>query len=1558
MTAPTVDNSRLIDWHKLEELPDSLAWEEGKALVVNSTEDGYDFQERDLWGLSNVDIENPVGGEAILYNASTELWENTEIPGGWDMLKSTYDPNNKSADAFSMGNMDETATEKIMTFSERTKLASVESWAEANTVDSVNGEIWDVILDADDISDTTTVNKYTTASDISKLAWIEDEAQKIYSWVDTEANILALDPFTYIGQTWWSNDVQVPYKAIQKIDLTYAWQQVGLKYNNDTDSFCLSTTQDSQTQNLWQEVFILAYNNNWSGAIQGQEPEVFLSIGAKAWEESFQNVVKVVASDLEEWAVYWINTTNLMPWDHWKVATYWEVRDCNTSSWNMDDILYVDGSIAWKLTNVRPDVNIFPIGRVLKSGSTDGIFFVNTVAWSRVDTETVAVGVKPAYFTGEPTGAFYEARVDDLWTIPTVTQNILCPDNTTVGIWTDSVTEVFPDWVTINAWFRDGQIEYSINSWGWEERLYMEVYEADSLWVPIDSGITTEPVGDLWVRPIAVLVSSLLNSDTWDIFKEKVRGLLENNYTLSAGSLLRFHILAEKVGTAWGNKSFTIYQGSDHDTFINSINNITIDDVSWLEEALEEKLQWKYPYILGTYPANIITSDNAYLMVSNKETSDYPFPTPVWEPAYLMDTASFSDASSTSVVHSGHKYTFTEAWYLSQLRVWVPELSGTTNYRFNIVDVTDPVNPIYRSIPEPVLTENAWTVIAANRTLITTGTELIVYVDALNSNSNSQVTWGWTFNWTSNSTAPSAEGWNRTSNNNIVRIDKTDLDTVDRSTELQGIIAWSEIQFVDTLSPTNSLVYETISAPVDQWTYYEYSVFLRNSNGNISSTTNCTMTATIPVPSVTKYSQEAGFWTGNQPDFASVEGFLQYDGVNQPWNTDVWFGIDIRFQKLETSPDWDFMSSSGITSSGWGWAWWDASWGNILWTLSDQTDLQAALDDKVNKMSSAIDNRIIRANWVDGDEVQISQLLIENDGTLTAPNDTLMFNSTTGKASFFGAADSYGLNVKGSWLNARMSFQWGAWDNPWVQLQNDTSWDKRVLWRLNESGSNGTEMQWYTRDSATQNLNLNMVLQDDGTLNAKEGVVVDWELSVWGNTINTLLWDIAFGKSIPEKKVDISASWWAISASNSWDGIRLVDSSSTNTSPSVSIIGKRSDTNWSRVFSGQIALAWNYTNWAVQNNKVLGNIIFGWNHTDGTEGNIKYWAGIYWVAEWAFNSISDMPTGLSFRAWTNWVNIGENANIWDELMRVSSNGNVSIWTWGIATAKLEIGWTPWDDWIKFPDGTLQTTAAVGGWWSSTSINFEWSSYVWWQDSNPFDLSFNSNWTKLFVMWLATDTVYQYSLSTAYDLSTLTYDSVSFNVNSQEATPGTIDFNLNGTKMYVAWTNKVVYQYNLSTWFDLSTAAYSWTSLDLTTLVTIVGSIRGLRFADSWNKLLFIDWSTYKVIQINLSTAFDITTASASWNELLLFLSSWTTSWEQYSWMWISDDWTKLYAAWNFKAKQLIEYDLTSSWDLSSASIANSYTVWEGNIYWTTTAGAWKFAWILNSADSIVKFTLN
>lgn len=62
-----------------------------------------------------------------------------------------------------------TNTTASFTTTLETKLSGIAAGAEVNTVDTVNGATGTVVLDADDIDDTSTANKFVTASDITNL---------------------------------------------------------------------------------------------------------------------------------------------------------------------------------------------------------------------------------------------------------------------------------------------------------------------------------------------------------------------------------------------------------------------------------------------------------------------------------------------------------------------------------------------------------------------------------------------------------------------------------------------------------------------------------------------------------------------------------------------------------------------------------------------------------------------------------------------------------------------------------------------------------------------------------------------------------------------------------------------------------------------------------------------------------------------------------------------------------------------------------------------------------------------------------------------------------------------------------------------------------------------------------------------------------------------------------------------------------------------------------------------------------------------------------------------
>ena len=154
-----------------------------------------------------------------------------------------------------------------------------------------------------------------------------------------------------------------------------------------------------------------------------------------------------------------------------------------------------------------------------------------------------------------------------------------------------------------------------------------------------------------------------------------------------------------------------------------------------------------------------------------------------------------------------------------------------------------------------------------------------------------------------------------------------------------------------------------------------------------------------------------------------------------------------------------------------------------------------------------------------------------------------------------------------------------------------------------------------------------------------------------------------------------------------------------------------------------------------------------------------------------------------------------------------------------------------------------------------SVSFSLAS----QSTSPADIKFNADGTKMYIIDLSANSIYQYSLSTAYDASTISYDSVSFSVSSQETYAMALYFTPDGTKMYAGGRNMdKVHQYSLSTAFDLSTASYDNKSLDISSKEASLTSI----FLDTAGEKLFIlGYTSDSLHQYSLSTAYDISTAS-------------------------------------------------------------------------------------------------
>lgn len=148
-------------------------------------------------------------------------------------------------------------------------------------------------------------------------------------------------------------------------------------------------------------------------------------------------------------------------------------------------------------------------------------------------------------------------------------------------------------------------------------------------------------------------------------------------------------------------------------------------------------------------------------------------------------------------------------------------------------------------------------------------------------------------------------------------------------------------------------------------------------------------------------------------------------------------------------------------------------------------------------------------------------------------------------------------------------------------------------------------------------------------------------------------------------------------------------------------------------------------------------------------------------------------------------------------------------------------------------------------------------------SRASGMSFNSDGSKLYVINFSNDTAYEYGLTTDYDLSTASYSSSSFTFSAQSLYPQEIAFNADGTKMYILdATNAGVYQYNLTSGFNLSTASYSNISFSVSGQLSFP---TGMSFSSSGKTMFIVGNSNDTAYQYNLTSGFDLSTASYSNN---------------------------------------------------------------------------------------------
>jgi sugar lactone lactonase YvrE len=178
---------------------------------------------------------------------------------------------------------------------------------------------------------------------------------------------------------------------------------------------------------------------------------------------------------------------------------------------------------------------------------------------------------------------------------------------------------------------------------------------------------------------------------------------------------------------------------------------------------------------------------------------------------------------------------------------------------------------------------------------------------------------------------------------------------------------------------------------------------------------------------------------------------------------------------------------------------------------------------------------------------------------------------------------------------------------------------------------------------------------------------------------------------------------------------------------------------------------------------------------------------------------------------------------------------------------------------------LQEAWNVG---SASTVGIARSFYVGQEDGEPYSLRFNFNGSRMYIAGNTNDRIHQYNLSTNYVVggaSTVSYaGSCYLNYNNfGDSTPLGIEFNTSGTKMWmVGQDSDYVYEYNLSTPWDITTVGLGTTSYYFGYQEQ---DARSIRWSSDGRKMFIFGRSSHysggaAIHEYDCSVAFAVTTA--------------------------------------------------------------------------------------------------
>lgn len=197
---------------------------------------------------------------------------------------------------------------------------------------------------------------------------------------------------------------------------------------------------------------------------------------------------------------------------------------------------------------------------------------------------TTAGNTTRVWFTGDATtitaGTFYLTNPTNKGTVANVSQSVINDDNQKKYFTQDLIGQPFATATLFPPGVYAGNLSASTTPNSAQQRFTVELYKCNNAGTPIASGVSGAPVGDLGVTVILILDSGLLTLADGSVTNVPVSASLASQFSIGVGERIRYHVSAEKVGTASSNITESVWYGNSFNSFIDVPTPITSSGVS------------------------------------------------------------------------------------------------------------------------------------------------------------------------------------------------------------------------------------------------------------------------------------------------------------------------------------------------------------------------------------------------------------------------------------------------------------------------------------------------------------------------------------------------------------------------------------------------------------------------------------------------------------------------------------------------------------------------------------------------------------------------------------------------------------------------------------------------------------------------------------------------------------------------------------------------------------------------------------------------------------------